>query len=64
MVSACKHMHTCVHTHIRTIARDALKKQVFKHDNKELWNKQKVVEIDVQINRDSDLPQSLNPNET
>ena len=55
IVSVCKHAHS----NVNCIKRN----QAFKH-NKELWNKQKVVEKDTQININSDLLQPLNLNET
>lgn len=54
IVSVCKHAHS----NVNCIKRN----QAFKH-NKELWNKQKVVEKDTQININGDLLQPLNLNE-
>lgn len=44
------HAHTCARVHTRTVMCVALKIQFFKHANRELWNKQKKTEMDIQIN--------------
>lgn len=43
-------MYKHTHTHTCTVMCVALKIQFFKHANRELWNKQKKTEMDIQIN--------------